>query len=585
MLYTADFETTVDVDDCRVWAWALCEIGNTDNIVIGSDIGSFMEYCENLKGNNKIMWHNIKFDGEFIISWLLNNGFKWVDHAAVGDEKVFTTLISDKGLFYSLKITWSYKRKNRHHFTEMQDSFKVIPFAVEQVAKDFDLPISKLSIDYRAKREKGHVLTDAERAYVSNDVKIMALALEKMYAEQLTKMTTAANAMSNYKETISKGCYKAWFPEPYYDNDVRQAYRGGWTYLKPEYASRDIGRGIVLDVNSLYPSVMYFKPLPYGEPRYFDGEYKPVQLYPLYIQLMRCIFELKPDKLPTIQLKNNCRFAPTEYLTSSNNELVTLCLTSVDLKLFFENYNVYCVEYLGGYMFKAQTGMFREYIDYWTERKKQATIDGNRAHRTIAKLMLNSLYGKFAVNPICRSKIPYLDENGVVKYRIGPEEERKPLYVPVAAFITAWARDVTIRAAQACYNRFVYADTDSLHLLGEELPDGLNIDPVELGAWKHESTFDRARFIRAKCYIEDELQPDGSTELKVTCAGMPHISHKPLPEDEYQIRIKGLSSDESVENGVTWENFKRGQAYIGKLQPMHCKGGIVLTDIDYTIKF
>ena len=29
--FTADFETNVSETDCRVWAYALCEIGNTDN--------------------------------------------------------------------------------------------------------------------------------------------------------------------------------------------------------------------------------------------------------------------------------------------------------------------------------------------------------------------------------------------------------------------------------------------------------------------------------------------------------------------------------------------------------------------------
>ena len=583
MPYTADFETTVDINDCRVWAWAICEIGKPDNIELGTDIESFVEHCRKMKGNNKILFHNIKFDGEYLISYLLNNGFRWVDQAVVGDEKVFTTLISDKGLFYSIKVTWDYKREKRHHFTEFLDSLKVIPFSVDQIAKDFGLPIRKLEIDYKEKREPGHELTEVERDYITNDVKIMAMALDQLYSEGLTKMTTASNALAFYRKTISKNAFRAWFPEPYYDSEVRQAYKGGWTYLKPEYSGVDVGRGIVLDVNSLYPYVMYSRALPYGEPRFFDGEYKPTRLYNIYIQLLRCVFEIKPGHLPTVQIKGVSGFYGTEYLTSSKNRLVTLCMTSVDLKLFFEHYDVWCLEYLGGYEFKSQTGMYKDYIEYWTERKKKAKIEGNKAKYCISKIMLNSLYGKFAVNPVCHSKFPYLDADGVVRYGLLPEEQRDPLYVPVAAFITAYAREITIRAAQACYDRFVYADTDSLHLLGDEIPEGLNVDPVELGAWKHEITFSRARFIRAKCYIEDEIQPDGTSELKVTCAGMPHISHKPMPDDEYQVRLKDIGKP--VENGVTWENFRRGQAYIGKLQPTHCKGGIVLTDIDYTIQF
>ena len=45
-MFTADFETTTDKNDCRVWAWAVCEIGVIDNIVIGNSIESFFETCE-----------------------------------------------------------------------------------------------------------------------------------------------------------------------------------------------------------------------------------------------------------------------------------------------------------------------------------------------------------------------------------------------------------------------------------------------------------------------------------------------------------------------------------------------------------
>lgn len=581
-MFTADFETTTDINDCRVWAWALCEIYNTDNFIVGTNIESFIEWCEKTKHNEKIMFHNLKFDGSFIISYLLRSGYKWVPKAQKGDKKVFTTLISDKGLFYSITIHHNFKSTKKHHTTTFEDSLKVLPFSVEKIAKDFDLPIKKLEIDYTEFRSKDHQLTPEEVDYIRNDVTIMALALGILYREGLTKMTTAANALTHYKSTVSPLEFRAWFPAPYYDKEVRQAYKGGWTYLKPEFSEVDLGEGIVLDVNSLYPSVMYYKPLPYGEPRYFDGQYKPNRLYNVYIQLLRCIFEIKPGHLPTIQLKNTTGFIETEYLTSSNNDLVTLCLTSVDLELFFKHYNVYAVEYLGGYEFKSQCGMFTEYIDYWMNRKKEATIEKNGAKRQIAKLQLNSLYGKYAVNPICYSKIPYLDEAGIVRYKLGEQEERKPLYIPVGAFITAYARNITISAAQANFDRFVYADTDSLHLIGTALPEGLEIDDVKLGAWKHESTFKRARFLRSKSYIEEIINDDGTTEMKVTCAGLPHISHKPLPDDEYQTRL--LSMTKECFNGVTWVNFHKGSAYIGKLQPVSCVGGIVLKDVDFTIK-
>lgn len=34
-------------------------------------------------------------------------------------------------------------------------------------------------------------------------------------------------------------------------------YRGGFTYCNPKYKEKIVGKGVVLDVNSLYPSILY----------------------------------------------------------------------------------------------------------------------------------------------------------------------------------------------------------------------------------------------------------------------------------------------------------------------------------------
>lgn len=326
--------------------------------------------------------------------------------------------------------------------------------------------------------------------------------------------------------------------------------------MTPDFKGQDIGEGIVLDVNSLYPSVMYYNPLPFGEGKYFKGKYQEDKLYNLYVQMFTCQFEIKEGYIPTIQLKNNLSFVPTEYVKSSKGERITMCLTSLDLELFLDHYNVYNIEWHSGWKFMSTTGMFKDYIDKWNAVKMESTLNGNKAMRTLAKLMLNALYGKFALNPRVQSKIPYYD-HGIIRYGLGEEEFRDPIYIPVGTFITAGARYKTITSAQSVYDRFMYADTDSLHLMGTELPKQLEIDPIKLGAWKHESTFTRARFIRQKTYIEEI---DG--DIHITCAGMPERCH----------------------DGVTWENFFPGSSYSGKLQPMHVPGGIVLKDIDFTIK-
>lgn len=600
MLYTADFETTTNEDDCRVWAWGTCEIGNTDNFVYGNNIDTFFEYLEN-HSQSTYYFHNLKFDGEFIMCELFKRGYKHVTDRKKEATKTFSTLISDKGQFYSLKIIFE-KSEKKTKYVKLYDSLKILPFKVSEIAKAFNLPISKLEIDYKATREIGHELTPDEVDYLRNDIVIVAMALDVLFSQGLTKMTQGSNALFDYKRTVTEKNFERWFPVPDYDADVRQSYKGGYTYLNPRYKEKDIGEGLVLDVNSLYPSVMRNRPLPFGEGIYFEGRYKEDKLYNLYVQMFECQFELKEGYLPTLQMKNSLAFIPTEYLTSSKivkdgkevYETVTLCLTSVDLELFLEHYEVYNPVWISGWKFKSTTGLFTPYIDKWTKIKNESTLNGNKAMRTLAKLMLNALYGKFALNPHVQSNIPYYSD-GAIKYTKGAKETRDPLYIPVGTFVTAWARYKTITSAQKVYHMFCYADTDSVHLdlklppelsklsnkelemlttadlqkYGVDIPDDFEVDPVELGAWKIESRFTRARFIRQKSYVEDWNPPEtwgtdayNKDLLNITCAGM--------PEQCYQY--------------VTWENFHEGASYKGKLQPKHVKGGIVLKDIDFTIK-
>lgn len=567
--FTADFETCTWLEnETYVWAWAVCEIGNESNIVIDNNIKSFIDYCYSQK-NSTFYFHNLKFDGEFIIYYLLKNGFKHVVKKEDIKDNTFTTLISDMGQFYQITVYFTKGNKKVHKVTFI-DSLKIIPFSVNTIAKTFNLPISKLKIDYNEPREIGHILTEEENEYIKNDVLIVAKALKTLFDENLTYMTEGSNALHDFKSMITKSKYNHLFPTLDYklDEDLRKSYKGGFTYLNPIYKEKDVENVTILDVNSLYPSVMYEKSLPFGEPIFFDGQYKEDKIYNLYVQMITCSFEIKEGKIPTIQIKNNMSFMPNEYLESSNNEIVCLVLTNIDLKLFFEQYNVYDLEFVCGWKFKSMKGIFTEYIDKWITRKIEATKSGNKGQRTLAKLMLNSLYGKFATSLDVQSKIPFLTEDDVVHYELSEEEQKDGLYLPIASFITAYAREKTIRTSQAIktyslekygQDMYIYSDTDSIHtnLPIEELKAFCDIDDVRLGAWKNEGFAKRAKFIRQKCYLEEI---DGNIEI--TCAGMPKTCYK----------------------FVTWDNFKTGFTCGGKLTFKHIKGGVKLVETEFTIK-
>ena len=574
--FTADFETIVDESDCRVWAYAISEIGNIDNFIHGNNIEDFINWCANPRENYQVWFHNLKFDGEYIFSYLLNNGFTCIKTKKERANKTFTTVISDMGQFYSIEIYFEIKGRRINKVT-IYDSFKVLAFSVDKIAKDFNLPIRKLKIDYKEYREVGHILTDEEVDYIRNDVEIMSMALDIMFKRKLTKMTIGGDALKFYKSNLKY--FHNYYPElPFeIDADIRKSYKGGFTYLNPLYKEKEVENGIVLDVNSLYPSVMMEAKLPFGQPLYFDGEYKKDILYPLYIQRLSCSFKVKKGMIPTIQIKGNLSFLPNEYLESSNDEIVTLTLTNIDLDLFFKHYEVKYLIYQGGWKFKQIRGLFDEYINYWSEQKITAKKENNPSLYKISKLMLNSLYGKFAKNPVVRSKYPYLDDEGVVRYNCYPAEVTKGLYIPTGTFITAYARYKTITTSQKIrdYTKekygvdyYIYSDTDSIHmreLPEEELKQFIEIDDYNLGWWKLESRFKKGKFIRQKCYIEE----DYDEELNVTVAGLPKNLGKYINFDNFNIGFSITALEDEKDHKLTYK---------------HVKGGVMLVDTDFTIK-
>lgn len=618
MKFVADFETTTDELDCRVWACAWVNIdsvnlpnyGNT--LQITNTLKSFLDYFKKLEGVHDCYFHNLKFDGSFIIDYLLRNGYTYDDFLT--EPNTFNTMITDQKIFYAIKVRFNDRpQMNKNGKPKMRkgepvykkciihfkDSLKKIPLKVSQIAKSYGIKEQKTEIDYKAYRPVGYELTDKEKEYITNDVIIVAKALDDMINKQeQTCLTISSDALSDFKHRLAnvprgtsqnkqkaEECFREFFPELTLeaDNFIRKAYKGGYTYCNPKYASQVVGKGLVYDVNSLYPSRMRDCELPYGVPVYFTGIPEYREDYPLFITHFKCTFKIKPNHLPTIQLKNNSRFMETEYLTEIDS-VEELYLTNVDLKLFEEHYDVFNLEFIDGFYFQSKVGFFEDYIEHWGNIKKSTKDKGKRQ---LAKLMLNSLYGKFASSTSGTMKEPFLNDEEEVKYESVNKDGRPPVYTALACFTTAWARDLMIRSAQECYDRFLYCDTDSLHVLGLELPD-INIHESELGFWKCEGVFSQAKYLRAKTYLETFCQIDGKN---ITSPQEYNQSN------QYEMEVKCCGMPDNTKQLVDYDNFNLGQCYnnnmreIGdtnnyaKLMPKTVKGGVVLVDRDFHIKF
>lgn len=621
--FVGDFETTVyEGQDCtEVWASAVVELGSEDVHILHT-IDETFQYFRSLQCNMVVYYHNLKFDGNFWLYYLLHDLKYKQAYEHIGSEPnqvqwkqlqdmnncEFQYSISAKGQWYVIRF------KVANYMIELRDSLKLLPFSVKSIGKAFKTKHQKLEMEYKGFRYAGCEITPAEQEYIANDVLVVKEALERMFADGFNKLTIGSCCMAEYKATLTADLFDKLYPDlteitvpdstMTVDRYIRYSYRGGWCYLARGKENKLYSNGTTADVNSLYPSMMSSESgnrYPVGLPHWWKGNYIPenaLQSDAYYFVRLRTRFYLKEGKLPFIQKKNSMLYTGTEMLETSDivdkstgdhsayymdlngvlqPTVMELTMTCTDYVLFREHYNVIDFEILDGCYFRTQIGLFDEYIEKW----KQIKINSTGAMRTEAKLFLNNLYGKMASSTDSSFKLAYMKDDGTVGFQEIEEHNKRAGYIAIGSAITSYARNFTIRAAQKNYYGpdkagFIYADTDSIHC--DLQPDeflGIKVHPRDFCCWKLESCWDTAIFVRQKTYIEhvthEDCEPIEEPYWNVKCAGMPD-------------RCKKQFTDEMEQGKYQLTDFKVGLTLTGKLTPKRIKGGVILKDTEYCMR-
>lgn len=641
--FVGDFETTVyeGQTDTEVWASGSCELF-TEQVNLFTSIQEQFAYYYGLKSDIIVYYHNLKFDGSFILDYLLikekykqayvtdkDGNYSWLADTDMPRHSLKYS-ISDMGQWY--QIILHTKSGCRIVF---QDSLKLLPFSVKRIGQAFKTKHQKLEIEYEGERHAFGKLTDEEKRYLTNDLLVIKEAIEIMHQEGHTKLTIGSCCMAEYKQILKKSMnpnipdkWGECFPNLYKQKLVNfnektagefihKSYKGGWTYVVPEKSNKLFFKGVTADVNSLYPSVMSSESgnyYPIGLPHFWKGDIPEAALKcnRYYFVQIETEFYIKDGYLPFIQIKNDLLYKSTECLKTScvwdkenkcwYKNRVTLTLTMTDYELIKEHYDLIDCKIISGCWFYSTIGIFDEYI----EKYKKIKLTAKGALRELAKLFLNNLYGKMASSTDSSFKIAKVDGNKL--YFITQKENNKePGYIPIGSAITSYARNFTIRHAQKNYHGpdkpgFIYADTDSIHcdLEEKDLID-IKVHPVNFCCWKVESYWDKAIFVRAKTYIEHITHEDGELVEKpyhqIKCAGMPDRCKellkmsfdgvKPSKEKlnkmkEEEVNFLIDKNGEVIRRGYT--DFKRGLSVPGKLRPFRMPGGILLIDTPYVMR-
>lgn len=337
-----------------------------------------------------------------------------------------------------------------------------------------------------------------------------------------SKLTLSSLALSIFRmRYYDVSNFPIYIPNKNEDTFIRRAYYGGHTDTYKPY-----GENLYYyDVNSLYPFVMKDFPMPGGDPVWhgnLDGKDLD-SLFGFIEAYVVCPKTIKKPFLPYRDKKNTLLFPTGEFVGVYYSE-----------ELKYARRLGYTVLPISGYLFEEMESPFKHFVSSLFESRLVARKEGNEGLAYVYKILMNSLYGRFGINPksttteICDlNRYKHLlkitdfifgdmlsENNYIVAHHSNTDKGSdywnppKNSAVQLSAAVTACARIhmYTYISREDCY----YTDTDSV-VLGQPLPEEF-ISSTVLGKFKLEDRIGKGYFLVPKSYFYTAI--DGSEVLK-----------------------------------------------------------------------
>ena len=486
--------------------------------------------------NHKVFIHNLSnFDGVFIFKLLLE----------ISSDVKF--IIND-GKFVNITV----KFDNKYNL-QFRDSYLMLPSSLKKLAKTFkvedksifpykfvnnetifsnyigDVPnfeyfdnISRSEYNQYCNefKNKKWDLKIETLKYCNQDVRTLYLVLEAFFKDNFEQTRVNASkcvslpslAMANFRTNFMKSeNIPILMGEMYHF--IKKSYSGGAVDVYKPYG-KNIYR---YDINSLYPYIMKNNPMPVGDPTYIEGD--SIKIENLIKDKTKFSFVDVDVNCPTdlniplllIRHKSEKGYRSIAPVGSWNG-----VYTSIEINRALEL--GYSFKYNKAVYFQTDN-IFKDYVDYYYNLKKNSAK--NSPNYTISKLMLNSLYGRFGMNPYLNKHIvvnegehleimknfnivdvySLLNGKEIVTYENKNESqlnENNPLVsIAIAAAITAGARVYMSQFKNMNNFTVYYSDTDSIDI---DRP----LDPKYvgdgLGQMKLEHVFKEAVYLAPKLY-------------------------------------------------------------------------------------
>jgi DNA polymerase type B, organellar and viral len=312
---------------------------------------------------------------------------------------------------------------------------------------------------------------------------------------------------------------------------IKESYTGGSTEM---YKPNPDGPVYCYDVNGLYPSQMATWGMPTGPVRQFEGDITILDHDKYYwigdaeVNSKRNLYQ------PYLQI--HCDMGKGSARTVAPNGNFSMKINSPE---YFNALKDYDITVKNGFLFD-KTNIFSDYINDMYYLRLQYPKD--HPLNMIAKLMANSLYGRFALNPVLENhKFCSWDEfkelsetcNIIEEMDLGEDsmftsytskdemESSIKTSISIASAVTAYARVHMSFFKNNPDFELYYTDTDSAYI-DRPLPD--HMVGARLGEMKLEYVFTDCVFLGPKIYAG--ITEDGKYICKIK--GFKNASNVPL---------------------------------------------------------
>lgn len=257
----------------------------------------------------------------------------------------------------------------------------------------------------------------------------------------------------------------------------RQAYYGG--RIEPYRVGRIIEPCVEIDVNSLYPYIMKTKPVPHrliecASNLHWQRGRMPFSPINSIAEVM-----LSTDSVPYPKRTKRAVFYPIGQYSTTLAGPELMAADRAGHIVAWRSWATY-----------ACAVLFKDYVDHFYNLKSESKKSGNETQYAFAKMLLNSLYGKFGQCDSVWTEAPKVpakdayhtwieygpDANDLNVYRsVGwqtfkqqPKVASERSFPAIAAFVTSWARMYMSEIKDfAGPSQVYYENTDSLILRGD----------------------------------------------------------------------------------------------------------------------